>query len=211
MQMPPVPQAQMPQAAVPQGMPQAMPHTGMSQTTMASMTQPAMMCEAPQIEGHTWAPWQNWNSWTESADGTWQYNAMPCGCGAPNGAPPEPQPAPQQMWPQDATWPQQGETQQWQEQQEQQQPTQTWQREPGHEILKQLGVGGPRPTGTQWNSLYSFDSWCNLLSAIFTVQYLRSHLLAHQSPQYTKKIFSSQRQSVFRGQCRLSLYTCLMQ
>ena len=116
-----------------------------------------MMCEAPQIEGHTWAPWQNWNSWTESADGTWQYNAMPCG------APPEPQPAPQQMWPQDATWPQQGETQQWQEQQ---QPTQTWQREPGHEILKHLGVGGPRPTGTHWNSLYSFDSWCNLLSAI---------------------------------------------
>lgn len=148
MQVPQVPQAQMPQAAVPQGMPQAMPHTGMSQTTMASMTQPAMMCEAPQIEGHTWAPWQNWNSWTESADGTWQYNAMPCGCGAPNGAPPEPQPAPQQMWPQDATWPQQGETQQWQEQQEQQQPTQTWQREPGHEILKQLGVtpaGPPEP------------------------------------------------------------------
>ena len=124
-QVPQVQQAQMPQA-VPQGMPQAMLHTGMSQTTMA-------VCEAPQMEG-TWPPWQNWN--TESPDGTSQYNA------------PGPQPAPQQLWPQDATWPQQGETQQWQEQQ----PTQTWQRELGHEILKQLGVGGPRPTGTHWNS-----------------------------------------------------------
>ena len=104
MQVPQVQQAQMPQA-VPQGMPQTMPHTGMSQTT------------AP-MEG-TWAPWQIllWNSWT-----AWQCNAMPCS-GAPNGGgAPEPQPAPQQLLPQDTTW-QQGEPQ-WQEQQ----PTQTWQR-----------------------------------------------------------------------------------
>jgi len=88
-----------------------------------------------------WQNWNIWSSWTKSADGTW-HNAMPCGCGAPNGVRPEPQPVPQQMSPQDATWPQQGEPQR------QQQPTQMWQREPGHEILKQLGVGGPRPTGT---------------------------------------------------------------
>lgn len=137
----------MPCPMAPVAQPMAMPQTGMSQpvisqTAIASMTQPSM-------EGQ-WAPWQNWNSWTQQEPGatganqSWQYTPMPCPtAGAPPGehTPPNPN-----VWPQDAAWPQnQGETQQW----PQNQPTETWQREPGQEILKQLGVtptaGPPEP------------------------------------------------------------------
>ena len=62
-------------------------------------------------------PWQNWNSWTPCQQGQpepgsqWQYNGWPG----------------QEVWPQGETqWPV---------------PVETWQREPGQEILKQLGAG----------------------------------------------------------------------
>lgn len=135
---PPMPQA-LSQPGMPQpGMPQTgMPQNGMGpQTAMAGTTgttQP-MMCEATPVEGQTWAPWQNWNSWNESNGNsqTWHFN-VPAGYTAPPAAPDA------QMWPGDVMWQQNqhtGETQ-WQSEQ----PTQTWQREPGQEILKQLGVG----------------------------------------------------------------------
>lgn len=89
------------------------------------------MVEQGMQEGQTW-PWQGY-SWTQyqQEGSTWQFSPVhPTGscCGAMND-----QSSPH--WPQDM-W--QGETTQWTTPGSH--PTETWQREPGQEILKQLGV-----------------------------------------------------------------------
>ncbi|CAJ1434529.1 unnamed protein product [Effrenium voratum] len=82
----------------------------------AQPAQPATAMQAMcEPVNENW-PWQNWNSWTPCQQGQpepgsqWQYNGWPG----------------QEVWPQGETqWPV---------------PVETWQREPGQEILKQLGV-----------------------------------------------------------------------